>query len=101
MENQNLTESRAEDTMKMGRRYSVSVQQSVRSRSKCRNPNKKLHALLVSEEVISEKGSWLTDVPNRVRQGGVIQLGNAHITILPRKKNKNHHFMINFQERKH
>ena len=50
------------------------------------NPNKKLRALLVSEKVISEKDSWLKDVPNCVRQGGIIQLVNAHITNFAKKK---------------
>ena len=65
------------------------------------NPNKKLRALLVSEKVISEKDSWLKDVPNWVRQGGVIQLVNAHITNFAKKrKNKDHYFVINFRSRK-
>ena len=68
------------------------------------NPNKKLCALLVSEKAISEKGSWLKDVPNCVRQGGVIQLVNAHITNFAKKKNnKDHHFVIRSwdHERRH
>ena len=64
-------------------------------------PNKKLRALLVPEKVISEKDSWLKDVPNCVWQGGVIQLVNAHITnFAKKKKNKDHHFLINFRSRK-
>ena len=50
------------------------------------NPNKKRRALLVSEKMIPEKDSRLKDVPNCVRQGGVIQLVNAHFTNFSKKK---------------